>query len=255
MKRNKELTPEFDEIIFSDRNKSYGAYDLRKRYKSALSLSVLCGIAICATLTVAMAFKPDKSTASTVKNIEVFELTDLLIPPAQPEVARKPPEQFSSLNNLKPEVTYDTSQISLYVPTADDISLTTLNGDPNDSVIIFVQPEDTFIPAENEPRFRVEEMPEFPGGLSALLRYVSENLKYPEEALENNIQGKVVLKFAVGVDGSPDRLEVLKGVDPLLDNEALRIVNTLPRFRPGKQNGVPVPVWFTLPVVFQIKQN
>lgn len=254
MKRNKELTPEFDEIIFSDRNKSYGAYDLRKNYKSALSFSVLCGVAICVILVVATAFKPEKSSTVKVNNIVRIQTTDYIIPDAQPEAMKKPPEQLTSLNNLKPEVTYDTSQISVYVPTTEDLTIATKNGDPHDT-IVFVDPVDTYIPEEVEPRVRVEEMPEFPGGITALLRYVSENLKYPEEALENNIQGKVILQFAVGTDGSVDRLSVLKGVDQLLDNEAIRIVNTLPKFKPGKQNGVPVPVWFTLPVVFQIKQN
>jgi len=108
---------------------------------------------------------------------------------------------------------------------------------------------------DNEPRIFVEEMPEFPGGNSALLRFVSDALKYPDEAIINNIQGRVTIKFAVNINGSVDRIEVIRGIDPLLDNEALRIISTLPHFKPGKQNGVPVPVWFTIPVVFKIKNN
>ncbi len=103
------------------------------------------------------------------------------------------------------------------------------------------------------PRIFVEEMPEFPGVDAELLRFVSANLKYPDEAVNNNIQGRVTIKFVVNVNGSADRIEVIGPVDPLLDNEAIRIVNLLPRFKPGKQNGVAVPVWFTIPVVFRIK--
>jgi protein TonB len=111
------------------------------------------------------------------------------------------------------------------------------------------------VPVDNTPRIIVDEMPEFPGGSLELLRYIGENLEYPAEASDNNIQGRVILKFAVNTDGSVDRVEVIKGVDNSLDNEAIRVVKTLPRFKPGKQNGVAVPVWFTIPVVFQLKTN
>ena len=98
-------------------------------------------------------------------------------------------------------------------------------------------------------------MPEFPGGDMALLKYIHENLIYPSDAQINNVQGRVVLKFVVNGDGSVDRIEVIRSVDPLLDNEAIRVIGRLPKFKPGKQGGVPVPVWFTIPVTFRIENN
>jgi protein TonB len=98
-------------------------------------------------------------------------------------------------------------------------------------------------------------MPEYPGGIPALMKFVSENLQYPEEAIQSNIQGKVFLKFVVRPDGSTDRIEILRSIDPLLDNEAARVVKMLPKFKPGKQDGVAVPVWFLLPVNFKLENH
>ena len=107
--------------------------------------------------------------------------------------------------------------------------------------------------AEAEPFYVVEEMPMFPGGPIELQKYLAEHTQYPDVAKENNIQGKVIVKFCVTPKGGVAQVSILKGVDPELDKEALRVVNTLPAFKPGKQGGKPVPVWFIVPIVFQLK--
>jgi protein TonB len=99
----------------------------------------------------------------------------------------------------------------------------------------------------------VEEMPMFPGGDTELLKYISEHTNYPEVAKENNIQGKVIIRFCVTSKGGVSQVSVLKGVDPELDAEAIRVVNTLPAFKPGKQGGKPVPVWYMVPITFTLK--
>jgi TonB family protein len=99
----------------------------------------------------------------------------------------------------------------------------------------------------------VEEMPMFPGGDVALLKYIGENTRYPEIAKENNIQGKVIIRFCVTEKGSVSRISVLKGVDPELNDEAIRVVKTLPAFKPGRQGGKPVPVWYMVPITFSLK--
>ncbi len=255
MKRNQELTPEFDEIIFGNRNKSYGAYDLRKRYKSALSLSILCGITFSAVLMVALTFKPEKGIASTTPVSVTILISDPIEAVEVPPVAMNPPSEPVSLKYLEPVVTEIASEVTSYIPSVEEISSVITNEGVTDTSVIWVEPTDPVLLPDPEPRIFVEEMPEFPGGNAALLRFVSEALKYPEEAIINNIQGRVTIKFAVNTNGSVDRIEVIRGIDPLLDNEALRIINTLPHFKPGKQNGIPVPVWFTIPVVFKIKNN
>ncbi len=107
--------------------------------------------------------------------------------------------------------------------------------------------------AEPEPFVVVEEMPMFPGGDVALLKYISEHTQYPEIAKENNIQGKVIVRFCVTAKGGVSQVSVLKGVDPELDKEAMRVVTTLPPFKPGKQGGKPVPVWYMVPINFTLK--
>ncbi|MCU0454965.1 MAG: M56 family metallopeptidase [Bacteroidales bacterium] len=108
---------------------------------------------------------------------------------------------------------------------------------------------------EMEPFVVVEEMPMFPGGDSALLAYIATNTTYPPAAKQNNIQGKVIIRFAIKPDGYVDRISVLKSVDPELDKEAVRVVSTLPQFKPGKQGGQPVPVWYMVPINFALSGN
>jgi protein TonB len=108
-------------------------------------------------------------------------------------------------------------------------------------------------PAEEKPYTTVEQMPAFPGGDAALLQYLSKNLKYPAVAQENGIQGKVIVRFVVSKTGDVGNVEVLKGIDPSCDKEAIRVVKMLPKFIPGKQNGNNVPVYYMLPVTFSLR--
>ena len=101
----------------------------------------------------------------------------------------------------------------------------------------------------------VEQMPEFPGGQGALMSWVANHIKYPETAAENNVQGKVVVQFVVKKDGSIGDVKVVRSKDPDLDREAVRVVKTFPNFTPGKMNGQPVNVWYTLPVNFKLQGN
>lgn len=97
-----------------------------------------------------------------------------------------------------------------------------------------------------------EQMPEFPGGTKALLSYLASNTKYPGSAVKNGIQGRVVLRFVIGPDGEISNITVLRSVSPEVDAEAIRVVKTMPKWKPGKQNGKVVPVYFTLPVSFKL---
>lgn len=99
----------------------------------------------------------------------------------------------------------------------------------------------------------VEQMPNFPGGEAALLEYISANLKYPQSALEQGTQGTVMLRFVVTGTGGIGEVQILKGLDPDCDDEAKRVVKSLPKFNPGMQQGRPVSVWYTAPVRFVIE--
>jgi periplasmic protein TonB len=99
----------------------------------------------------------------------------------------------------------------------------------------------------------VEDMPEFPGGEVALRRWIANNIKYPVIAAENGIQGRVYVQFVVDRDGSISNAKIARGIDPSLDQEALRVVNSLPKWKPGMQRGKPVRVSYTVPINFQLQ--
>jgi protein TonB len=99
----------------------------------------------------------------------------------------------------------------------------------------------------------VEQMPEFPGGMDALMAYLSKNIKYPSIAQENNIQGRVIVEFVVNKDGSIVEPKVMRSVDQSLDKEAMRVISAMPKWNPGKQRGKPVRVIYTVPVLFRLQ--
>ena len=100
----------------------------------------------------------------------------------------------------------------------------------------------------------VEQMPEFPdGGMAGLMQFLSKNIKYPTIAQENGTQGRVTVQFVVNKDGSIVDAKVLRGVDPYLDKEALRVIGTMPKWKPGMQRGKPVRVKYTVPVMFRLQ--
>lgn len=254
MKRKNEKVPGFDEIIFENRNKQYGAYDLRKRYDSTTSISIIGGVAFTALLICAFSFSTEKGKASDGPIVIVMQMSDPIIPDAvRPEI--KPRDELTGvIKNLAPVVTTDTSEILTTLLTTEQLVNTAKDGDIKDTMNY--DPElDPEVPAVREPFIVVEEMPEYPGGIPELMKFINENISYPREAIMNNIQGRVILKFVVNTDGTIDRIQIIRGIDTSLDNEAIRVVKALPRFKPGKQAGVTVPVWFSLPVLFRLDNN
>ena len=106
---------------------------------------------------------------------------------------------------------------------------------------------------ENKVFDVVEQMPSFPGGNAALMKYLGDNIKYPVVAQENGVQGRVVVSFVVERDGSITDVKVVRSVDPSLDREAVRVVSTMPKWIPGKQNGSAVRVKYNVPVAFRLQ--
>lgn len=123
---------------------------------------------------------------------------------------------------------------------------------------VTVEPGNDAVPLEvdapQEPLTIAEQMPEFPGGQQAMMTYLVKNLKYPQECVESEVEGKVFVGFVVGREGLITDVKVLRGVPgcPALEKEAVRVVKTMPNWHPGQQNGKPVPVQMTVPVVFKL---
>ena len=98
-------------------------------------------------------------------------------------------------------------------------------------------------------------MPYFPGGEVALMRYLSENIKYPPEAAKNNIEGRVIVQFIIDETGEVGEIKVVRPISEEIDAEAVRVVRTLPKFEPGRQDGEAVSVWYTLPISFKLQSG
>jgi protein TonB len=254
MKRKNEKVPGFDEIIFENRNQEYGAYNLRKSYNSTTSISILGGIAFCGLLIAVFAFTTEKGTAFQGPIIDVFLVPDPIFADPVRTDPKPTAELAGIIKNVAPVVTEDSLKDLNLPPSTDDL-VKRAKDKGVDEPVVYEEPENTVLQPKTEPFILVEEMPEFPGGDAELLNFISKNISYPEDAIRNNIQGRVILKFAVNTDGSIDRIQILRGIDNSLDSEAVRVVRTLPKFKPGKQQGVPVPVWFCLPVLFRLENN
>ncbi|MBQ3636116.1 MAG: energy transducer TonB [Bacteroidales bacterium] len=125
-----------------------------------------------------------------------------------------------------------------------------------EDAVIEYQTIDVVEPDDDEPVdifIAAEQMPEFPGGTGALMRYIAQSIKYPPMAIDNGIQGKVFVKFVVEADGSVSNVEVARPYDPSLDKEAVRVVKSMPKWSPGKQRGRPVRVAYTMPINFVLQ--
>lgn len=129
--------------------------------------------------------------------------------------------------------------------------------DAKKEVVAPVSPEAKEAPADSTAKEEVfmvaEQMPEYPGGMKEMLKFLQENVKYPENAMKNNVQGRVIVQFVVEKDGTPTEFKVLRSVDPDLDAEALRVMKAMPKWKPGMQKGQVVRVKFTVPVSFKLQ--
>lgn len=173
---------------------------------------------------------------------------EIMVPITMPEKKVVPPppqaKQITEiLEIVDDEAEIEESELASVEETGEVVEITDVG-----NVVV----ED--IPEEEPILQVVENMPEFPGGMKALMEYLRDNINYPRISRENNSQGKAFINFVVNTDGSIQDVEVLKSSsDPYLDKEAVRVVNTMPKWNPGKQNGKAVRVRFTLPVTFRLK--
>lgn len=266
-----------DEIVFEGRNKEYGAYFLRKNYAKYLTRSSLIGIAIFSGAILA-AWGFNKFGGKEEENLQAVEI-DLSklkeekqeekkpdIPPPPPPPEQKQPE-VAQIKFLPPEPKADEEVKEEDPPPKVEevekavISNVTKEGVETEEIAAPPPPADEGVgkpaeveqPKEEEIFTTVEQNPEFPGGIKELYKYINSNIKYPSAAQRANISGKVFVKFVVEKDGSVGEVQILKGIGFGCDEEAQRVIKSLPKFSPGKQNGRNVRVWYTLPVSYVLE--
>ena len=173
-------------------------------------------------------------------------ITEEMVPITLPEKKTVPPPPAAVAKADIIKIVEDDADIEedIMVSTEDQVEWVDLD----DYDYVEVEPE----PEEEEVFMVVEDAPEFPGGINALLEYLKKNIKYPAICRDNNIQGRVIVSFVVNKDGKIVDPEVVKGVNPSLDKEALRVISTMPNWKPGYQRGKPVRVKYSVPVNFRL---
>jgi protein TonB len=258
MAKDLKRIPNFDDIVFAIRNKEYGGYLLRKKYNRNVIISILIGIMIMVATIIPLYLNaksletrqkiPARTIEIKMENLE--QPTEKVVPPppappAQTNIIKQqkyvPPQIVDSIKpeDLKQLITTEQAQTAV-----TDKEVVEVAKQGREEV------QETNV--EPEPFMTVQEMPEPSGGVKSLMKYIADNTIYPAMARENNIQGKVYVRFCVTSTGAIDQVSILKGVNRELDAEAIRIVKTFPRFKPGKQDGIPVPVWFNVFINFQL---
>ena len=265
-----------EEIVFQNRNKSYGAYSLRIDYQNVIKKSLLIGISIfvLAVLTPMLWAKVEskigREVIATVIKVDISEPPKEIEPPKieTPPPVEPEPEVRSQIRYTEPKIVDDSKPTEL-PPDQDDLNKAINIGTQNvvgvdepiptedPDAIKAAQPE---IPvavesAEKDKIFiSVEQNPEFAGGMNALLKFLQKNLRYPTPAVNANVGGKVYMQFVVGQDGNISKVDVLKGIGFGCDEEAQRVVKLMPKWSPGRQSGRAVAVKFTLPISFQLSE-
>lgn len=285
MARNVDLTSkEWCDVVFANRNKEFGAYQLRlnskPRHLRAFLFTLIGAIAI---IIIAYSYM---KVAAYIEEQRIMdqanqELVAVDLAAEEQEEEQEPEEtKFEQPEEQAlPEEILNTVKVTELLIAKDEevkaedeiksqdelketqtaFGQTDFDKGTDDRNVIREHKEEVIVEKKEEVKepekvfTAVEQMPQFPGGEAELMKYLSKNIKYPTMAMENNIQGRVVVQFVVTKTGSIGEVKVVRSVDRDLDREAIRVCKSLPKFTPGKMNGQAVNVWYTLPVNFKLQ--
>lgn len=287
-KRNVDLTSaEWNNIIFAEKNKEFGAYQIRKssdRRHNLAMLFMLIGLVIVTLLVIGLNkysdYRAEQAALALQEQREKMMAAQLAAEQEAQEEEEMPEEQkFEQPEVVVPEEVLATVQVTqIAIVDADKVKNEVMSMDAqkedntargvvtqegSDDADKFKAVQEQVVVKEPEPQVKkeeeifvaVEQQAEFPGGQAALMKWLSNNIRYPEAAQQNDIQGRVIVKFVVEKDGSIGAASIVKGVDKDLDREALRVVKKMPKWQPGKNNGVAVRSYFNLPVTFKLQMQ
>jgi periplasmic protein TonB len=248
----------FDELVFIGRNKEYGAYYLRKKYNKYMMIAFMVGffVVVSAVVTplVYSYYNKNKLKKALEKNISA-ELenvnTDEPPPPPPPP---PPPAAIEQQIKFTAPVVVDSVKEDVEIATMGDIASTISNEAPPSEIVV-EEKKDKVVEEVEQVFVVVEENATFMGGdLESFRAWILEHLKYPESAAEMGIEGKVILSFVINSKGTVENTKVLRGVDPALDQEAIRVIQSSPKWVPGKQGGKAVKQQFTIPIAFKLQK-
>ena len=272
---------EWRDIVFEGKNQEFGAYEMRKNSdarhnKAMIVVVIIIGILFLIPLLINTVLpkaeeRPEDMTEQAMVNLdnatedeEQPEEEQQRYEEPEPEVL---PEEVLNTVKVTELAIVDDDQVKAEdeIKNQDELKETTtafgqsdFDKGTDDRNVVREHKDEIVVeekkPVEENKVFTaVEQMPQFPGGEAALMQYIQKNLKYPPVAMENNIQGRVVVQFVVTKSGKIGEVKIARGKDPDLDKEAVRVVKSLPDFIPGKMNGQAVNVWYTLPITFKLQ--
>ncbi len=242
-----------DDIVFAHRNKEYGAYELRKRYNKNVTRSLIFVFVlfiITAVTPLIMAFNSDEGNKIINETIEANLLkidnpNDNIVPPPPPP----PVEIHEDQVRYTAPIVVDSVDENVEIKPVDDLINNNKPELPDDNNFVPPVIKDDNIVVDF---YRIEEKPEFPGGEEALMKWIVDHTNYPQIPKEEGVTGKVFVSFIIDKEGNVTEVKLLNNVDPYLDKEALRVVSSLPAWKPGKQGGESVKVSFQLPIKFML---
>ncbi len=270
MESNLVINDKLNEIVFALKNKDYGAYLLRRLYKKHVSISIwvtIIGFTLAVSMPIIIKYlTPQEDMAK--RKLRVIDYTQLSEPPSIDKKEEKievdaPPPLKSTIKFLPPVVKPDEEVTEEYIPSQDELKEVdpgklTQQGDPGgvDYSLMDIEADKPEVVKEEEKEAEiftyVEEMPSFPGGPEEMFRFFSANIQYPEIAKRAGVEGKIFVSFVVTRGGVIRDVAVVKGIGAGCDEEAVRVVKTMPGWNPGKQNGNPVSVRVSIPIIFKL---
>ena len=284
MAKNVDLTSKaWCDVVFAARNKDFGAYQLRLDSKPRhLKAFIITLISVVAIMIIALSYLK-VSQIIAEKQIKDQAAQELVAVDLSAEEDTEEPDEVEAKLEMPeeqalPEEILNTVKVTELLIAPDEevkaedeiksqdelketqtaFGQTDFDKGTDDRNVVREHKEEIIVEkkVEVEPEkvfTAVEQMPQFPGGDAELMKFLSKNIKYPTMAMENNIQGRVIVQFVVTKTGAIGEVKVVRSVDRDLDREAVRVCKSLPKFTPGKMNGQAVNVWYTLPVSFKLQ--
>lgn len=279
MEKSYFLSMTFNNIVFQGRNQAYGAYLLRKAYNNHIMLAALLATALFSGALVIplvqnIMFADQVALKDKPDDVFVFTIPpDIPLPPPpknQPEKAEvvppAPKEKVKTEKYVPLKVVSNETETTEVLPDQAALKESNIGTEKIEGVapavpsIALTEAPPTGIEGgsgeaetSNAPYLYAEEMPEFDGGEKALINFLSKKIRYPAAAQRAGVDGTVVVTFVVGVTGEITDIEVLKGLGYGTEEEAKRVISSMPKWKPGKQNGRAVPVRYTLPIRFNLQ--
>lgn len=275
---------EWRDLIFNEKNKEFGAYQLRKNSEKRHTLAVIFTlIGLVVVILGVIGYSKLSDHLAQQRELELLEERERMQAIEMAQQEEEVPEEEQEEQKFEqeipevPEEVLATVQVTqIAIVDADKVKNEVMDMDTQkedntargvvtqegsddadkfqavkEQVQVVEEPKET--PKPDQIFTAVEQPAEFPGGQAALMKWLSTNIRYPESAQQNGVSGRVIVKFVVEKDGSINSASIVKGVDKDLDNEALRVVKRMPKWQPGKNNGQAVRSYFTLPVTFKLQ--